>query len=191
MTMLGRKRSTGLPRGEKLCSPIPATAEAITCWPSMIRDTAVGNAGKDAVEWSKTGAATVLDWLPRAKMAVADDINKAGAVAGSSFVNGQWSATYWSAAGVVQNLHTVLGPAWRDTFATGINNAGDICGYGSDNGVGSAFELLWAPRPARTAWSITPHIVTLEERASVLGRPRANFPDVIRPLVLLKGGSRS
>ena len=53
---------------------------------------------------------------------------------------------YWSPRGVGLDLNTILGPNWTDTTASEINNAGDIVGNGSDNGIASAFELLWVPK---------------------------------------------
>ena len=103
--------------------------------------------GVDAVLWSPTGTATVLHDLRGATTAYATDINACGASVGYSLVDDKQVATHWSADGKATNLHTILGSAWADTVATGINNAGDICGYGQDSesGLGlTPFELLWS-----------------------------------------------
>ncbi len=110
----------------------------------------VGYSGTDAVEWSRTGAATVLADLPGTTGAEAMAINKTGASVGYCYGSFGYAATHWSATGKVLDLQTILGPGWTTTQATGINDAGDICGYGVDNGVHSAWELLCVSKAGST-----------------------------------------
>ena len=104
-----------------------------------------------AYEWSKTGKTVVLRKLPGIAAEVFPNaINDRDAVVGDEYdgSNNQYVAVRWSKTGKVMDLQTILGSGWSDTQATGINDAGDICGNGIYNGVGLAWELLWVPSSA-------------------------------------------
>ncbi len=102
-----------------------------------------------AYEWSKAGKTVVLDKLPGTATDLIQPkaINDRGTVVGDEYnYNSQWTAVGWGKTGNVVNLQAILGPSWTDTVATGINDAGDICGWGSYSGsVQSAWELLRVP----------------------------------------------
>ncbi len=106
----------------------------------------VGFSGPYAVEWSPTGAYTILPYLAHSGGAVALALNNLNETVGYCNVGGEDVATKWTSAGAAINLNRILGSAWTNTEAAGINNAGDICGTGTDNGIQSAFELLWVPK---------------------------------------------
>jgi hypothetical protein len=100
-----------------------------------------------AYEWSKTGEATILGKLPGADLVFPSAINYRDTVVGNELDErtGVRVAVSWSKTGRVVNLQSILGSGWSDTEATGINGAGDICGWGLHNGANSAWELLWEP----------------------------------------------
>jgi hypothetical protein len=85
-------------------------------------------------------------------------INAAGRSVGfSDIAGGGTEAVYWSPQGKATNLGAVLGSAWSDT-AVGINNKGDIIGYGEYDGgrygflltpvSTTAFSAAAAPEPS-------------------------------------------
>ncbi len=47
----------------------------------------------------------------------------------------------WSPSGSVTDLSAILGPAWTDVQLVGLNNRGDIIGYGYDDGSSIGFLL--------------------------------------------------
>lgn len=100
----------------------------------------VGFSGKKAVLWSTSGTATVLRSAGDAE-AVA--INAAGDSVGFSDNASETEihAMLWSPTGAATNLGAVLGSAWSDTQAVGINNNGDIIGYGEYDGGQYGFLL--------------------------------------------------
>jgi len=57
-------------------------------------------------------------------------INSSGQSIGYSHTSLGEDAVLWSPSGKATDLGAVLGPAWTDTFAEGINISGDIIGYG-------------------------------------------------------------
>jgi hypothetical protein len=57
-------------------------------------------------------------------------INDSGYSVGESNTAFAYEAVLWSPSGKATNLGAVLGSAWTDTEAVGINNSGDIIGYG-------------------------------------------------------------
>jgi len=84
---------------------------------------------QSAVVWSPTGHIRVLD-DPGYNQAQAQAINDSGEVVGYYYNGGTNEAALWSPTGKLRELDKILGPAWTDTDATGINNAGDIVGIG-------------------------------------------------------------
>ena len=60
--------------------------------------------------------------------------------------------------------HSVLGSDWNDTVATGINNVGDMVGYGDYQGSMSAFLLMHVS----TASSDRYHVVVTHNSTSAL-----------------------
>jgi hypothetical protein len=88
--------------------------------------------GFDAVLWSRSGKARVLQNLAGYDMSVPEAINDAGWSVGhsSTDVSSSNEAVLWSPSRKATDLGAVLGPAWTDTEAVGINNSGDIVGWG-------------------------------------------------------------
>ena len=97
----------------------------------------------DAVLWSPTGKAIVLPDVGGQGSSAALAINDAGQSVGTSeTAGGGDDAVLWSPSGKATNLAALLGPAWSDTRATGINNSGDIVGSGEYHGDMTSFLLM-------------------------------------------------
>ena len=94
------------------------------------------------------------------------------------------TAMYWGARGHATNLNTILGSAWTDTVASGINNAGDIVGTGNYNGLMEAFELIRVK--AAGAWTSTHYVESHDNvlAASAVHAPGTEFG---RPRLCLGG----
>ena len=63
----------------------------------------------------------------------------------------------WQASGKATNLGAVLGSAWSNTVAVGINNIDDVIGYGDYNGAISGFLLIDPPgaaAPELSTWAM-------------------------------------
>ncbi len=130
-----------------------------------------GSLNHEAVRWSPTGAVTVLS-TPVGDQSEALSINKAGAAVG--YVEDSANVTtamYWGPRGHAASLNTILGSAWTDTVATGINNAGDIVGTGNYNGLMEAFELI--PVKAAGAMDSTHYV---ESHHNVLAASAVHTP---------------
>jgi hypothetical protein len=99
---------------------------------------------RDAVLWSPSGKATVLQDAGGLGYSAAVAINDSGWSVGNSWTPGGAGpdAVLWSPTGQATNLNTILGSGWSETEATGINNEGDIVGWGSEHDQFSAFLLL-------------------------------------------------
>ncbi len=69
-------------------------------------------------------------------------INDAGWSVGYSDTATGDDAVLWSPSGKATDLATLLGPAWSDTQASRINNAGDIIGHGEYHGDPTSFLLM-------------------------------------------------
>ena len=85
-------------------------------------------------------------------------INDAGWIVGDPIVLGPAGfgdeAVLWSPSGKVTNLGAVLGSAWTDTEAVGINNRGDILDSGDYDG--GHYGFLLAPVSAsESAFTVT------------------------------------
>jgi probable HAF family extracellular repeat protein len=95
--------------------------------------------------WSK-GAMIDLGLLPNGISSQAYSINDWGQVVGQANVNlptGLYTVAFLYSNGKMRDLNDLL-PAnsgWTLSDATGINNRGQIVGYGALNGVGSAFIM--------------------------------------------------
>jgi hypothetical protein len=94
--------------------------------------------GQEAVLWSPTGTGVVLQNPDGFASTAAFAINNAGQSVGYGFLDPdgtQADAVLWSSSGKEADLNKFLGPDWQysDTFATGINNKGDIIGVGFTN----------------------------------------------------------
>jgi probable HAF family extracellular repeat protein len=108
-----------------------------------------------AVEWSGASI-TDLGLFPGVTFSQANAINDLGEdVVGSADASG--APTFGGAAlwqdGQMLLLNTLIDPnnGWRLDVATGINDAGDIVGFGSLNGVGRAYLLTPIPEPGTAA----------------------------------------
>jgi hypothetical protein len=93
--------------------------------------TTINCSSYDAVLWSPSGKATVLQDVGSIPLA----INDSGWSVGYSCPEPHCSrpledAVLWSPSGKATDLGAVLGSAWSGTEAVGINNSGDIIGYG-------------------------------------------------------------
>ncbi len=101
------------------------------------------NTGRaDAVLWSPTGTATVLQGAG-GHSSWANAINNAGQSVGvSQTASGDYEAVLWSPKGTARDLDNILGSAWSNTQAVGINGYGDIIGLGDYQGQIQAFLLM-------------------------------------------------
>ncbi len=95
---------------------------------------ATASGGSDAVRWSPSGRATVLQDAGGQGDSTAFAINVSGQSVGYSYTASSYDAVLWSPSGKATDLGAVLGSAWSDTYAVGLNNAGDIIGYGDYHG---------------------------------------------------------
>jgi len=102
----------------------------------------VGYADSTAVYW-QNGAMTFLGTLPGYQTSFAHAVNNSGLIVGEGFDGyGDHHALMWQ-NGKIVDLNTLL-PAnsgWVVEDATGIDDQGQIVGYGLYNGVQTAFEL--------------------------------------------------
>jgi hypothetical protein len=69
-------------------------------------------------------------------------------------------AMLWQPSGKATNLGALLGPAWGDTEAVGINNLGDIVGYGSYEGKTTGFLLTKVVASPFSAAAAAPELPT-------------------------------
>ncbi len=114
---------------------------------------------REAVLWSSTGAETVLQDKGGENTAQALDLNNSGYSVGFVATPTGNEATLWSPKGTEIDLNRILGPAWWNTEATGINNAGDIVGNGYGPGGGmTSFLLMHAGGATSEHYSVkSPH----------------------------------
>jgi hypothetical protein len=112
----------------------------------------------EAVLWSPSGKATVLQDVGGYGESAAVAINASGWSVGyscnfpDSYCPTDKIAALWSPTGAGTNLGAVLGPAWSDTVAVGLNNLGDIIGYGDYHG--AQYGFLLAPVPEPSTWAM-------------------------------------
>jgi hypothetical protein len=137
--------------------------------------TDVGASVSDAVLWDSSGHATVLQ--DPGVYAAADAINNSGQTVGwyqnSASPSSPLIAVMWRKSGAVTNLQDLLGTGWSNTIADGINNVGDIVGYGDFNGLQESFELIHSP----VTGTLEPSPQTLTATHEVL----APAPGINRP----------
>ncbi len=121
---------------------------------------------QEAVLWSPSGQATVLQNSDGAPLANAVAINDAGysvgwlggEQSGLDSTEGAPEAVVWSPNGTVTNLSTLLNPAWNFSEAVGINDNGDILGYGGVFGTGVINPFILTPlsaaAPEPSTWAM-------------------------------------
>ena len=120
--------------------------------------------GQDAALWESNGAAQVLHDAGGQGVDDALAINKAGDSVGySDIAGGGTEAVLWSSTGQATTFGALLGSAWSDTVAVGLNNNGDIIGYGDYTctpqpqcGVTGIYGFLLTPKGAASVFSATP-----------------------------------
>jgi len=121
-----------------------------------LSDTATGD---EAILWgAKGGIAAVLKDPGGQGKEFALAINNSGQSVGyADIAGGGTEAVLWQPSGKAMNLGAVLGSDWTKTEAVGINDVGDIVGYGNfNNGTNSGtFGFLLTPS-AGTAVSAIP-----------------------------------
>ena len=73
--------------------------------------------------------------------------DKGQSVGYADIAGGGTEAVLWQASGKATNLGALLGPDWSNTEAVGINNLGDIAGYGHYNNgtVSGTYGFLLTP----------------------------------------------
>lgn len=133
------------------------------------RPNAINDAGKsigvselsgfqDVVLWSPSGQATVREnpgGIGPSVQSQALAIIASGWSVGFSYnQTGTQDAVLWSPSGKVTNLGAVLGSAWTDTEAVGINNRGDILDSGDYDGGHCGF-LLAPVSASESAFTVT------------------------------------
>jgi probable HAF family extracellular repeat protein len=104
--------------------------------------------GARAATW-QNGASTEMPALRRGSLAGAQGVNGSGVVVGSATLCPGSCATRaavrWK-AGHVADLNDLFTSAdWTMTYATGINDAGQIVGYGVNRATGASGALLLTP----------------------------------------------
>ena len=107
----------------------------------------ITSSGQDAVLWSSTGAATKLQDLGGEGFDEPTAINASGQSVGYTLTASGDDAVVWSSSGVATDLGAVLGSAWTNTIAVGLNNNGEIIGYGDYNGRFLGFCSSTPPPP--------------------------------------------
>lgn len=83
---------------------------------------------------------TDLGGLAGADYSQATGINASGEIVGSSRISGEWQA-FLDSGGIMTDINPT---GWSDTFATGINDEGQIVGYGT-NPAGQERGFLLTP----------------------------------------------
>ena len=115
--------------------------------------------GDDAILWGpKGGIAAVLKDPGGQGVEFALAINDSGQSVGyADIAGGGTEAVLWQPSGKATNLGALLGSDWSNTEAVGINNLGDIVGYGHYNNgtVSGTYGFLLTPAAA-TAVSAIP-----------------------------------
>jgi probable HAF family extracellular repeat protein len=117
---------------------------------------AAGSPVGHAFLW-QNGQMTDLGVLTGNNSSLAQGINNAGQVVGSSYGNATNQAFLWDSVNGMLNLNSLLdssGAGWQLEGATAIDSAGDIVGYGiNPQGAQDAFLLTAVPEPsAFTVW---------------------------------------
>jgi hypothetical protein len=111
---------------------------------------------QEAVLWSAlAGTGTALQDVGRTGFSEALAINGPGQIVGFSDTANGMDAVLWDAStGVGADLAGILGSDWTNTQATGINDVGDIVGFGTFMGSGTEGFLMipTASAPEPSTW---------------------------------------
>lgn len=132
-----------------------------------------GNVTQDAFRTSADGAVTAASDLSTLGGTTSEAlaINAIGQTVGYSLTNENRSqdAFFVDVTGAMQDLNSLIAPGsgWQLTEADGINNSGQITGYGTINGLPNAFLLTPIPVPEPTGAALLGCIAIL----LVLPRP--------------------
>jgi hypothetical protein len=113
--------------------------------------------GEDAVLWSPSGRATPLKDPGGMGFEYANAINTFGQSVGYAETPTGDEAVLWQPSGKATNLGAILGKGWRNTQAVGINDRGDIIGYGEHRGRIAGF-LLTRDAPAAVSAAAFPAV---------------------------------
>jgi hypothetical protein len=128
-------------------------------------DTAKG--ARDAILWgSKGGIAAVLQDPGGQGFEQALAMNNSGKSVGfADIAGGGKEAVLWQPSGKPTNLGGLLGSDWTNTEAVGINNVGDIVGYGLFNNgtVSGTFGFLLTPSAGTAASAIPGSVAAAPE----------------------------
>jgi len=117
--------------------------------------------GDEAILWGpKGGIAATLQDPGGQGVEFALALNDKGQSVGyADIAGGGREAVLWQPSGKATNLGKLLGPDWSDTEAVGINDLGDIIGYGhyAKGTVSGTFSFLLTPgsTPAESAVAVT------------------------------------
>lgn len=102
-----------------------------------------GFADERAFLWD-SGVRTNLGVLPGGASVRANDINDDAVIVGDCYFNGSGSRAIMWYRGQMTDLNDLipLNSGWTLQVATGVNNLGEICGYGQKNGRTQGFVLI-------------------------------------------------
>ncbi len=109
---------------------------------SIVGQSDTANGGYRAFLWKK-GAYKDLGTVAGLPSGVAVDISKSGQIVGYSFDNGQNYRAWVYSRGKIHDLNSLISSSkhWLLQTATGINDKGEITGYGLHNGVTELYLL--------------------------------------------------
>ena len=103
--------------------------------------------------WSSGSGMQDLGTLSDATEIEANCINNLGQIVGEAYITGDGFNAFVYSNGSIRNLNNLIAPdsGWTLTRAYGINDNGQICGYGSYDGRQNAFLLTPIPEPSTVA----------------------------------------
>ena len=105
------------------------------------------NGDTEPVLWSPSGKATALQDSGQGEAVAINDAGWSVGYSWTGVVPFSPEAILWSPSGKATNLDAILGPAWTDALAQGINNSGDIVGSGEYHGEPYRFLLTPVSAP--------------------------------------------